>query len=52
MHREFNTVKFQRERRAILSEKLTKMTPKEIVKFFKSSFPTLPRRKRVRATSA
>lgn len=52
MNKKFDAVKFQRERRRNLAEKLTKMTPKEIVNFFKSSLPTTSRRKRMRATNA
>ena len=35
MNKKFDSVKFQRERREKLSQKLAKMTPKEIVKYFK-----------------
>ncbi|MBI4549080.1 MAG: hypothetical protein HY707_13940 [Ignavibacteriae bacterium] len=52
MNKMFDAVKFQRERRRSLAEKLTKMTPKEMVKFFKSFGPATSRRKRMRTTSA
>lgn len=39
MNKEFDSVKFQRERRAKLSEKLAKMKPNEIVEYFKKSIP-------------
>lgn len=52
MNKKYDAVKFQRERREALSEKLSKMSPKEIVKYFQHTPSTPTRRKRARATSA
>jgi hypothetical protein len=46
MSKAFDAVKFQRERRTELSKKLSKMTAKEIVEYFKKVSPPITKKKK------
>jgi len=46
MNKTFDAVKFQRERRTELSKKLSKMTTKEIVEYFKKVSPPISNKKK------
>ncbi len=48
MPKKFDSVKFQRGRRAEISKKIAKMSPEEIVTYFKSQTPPLPSKKQVK----
>jgi hypothetical protein len=52
MNKKFNAVKFQRERRVALSDKLSKMSQKEIVKYFQHTPSIQTKRKPTRAANA
>jgi hypothetical protein len=46
MSKTFDAVKFQRERRTEMSKKLSKMTAREIVEYFKKVSPPIPKKKK------
>ena len=52
MNKTFDSVKFQRQRRRTLSANVARMSPKEIVEYFQSTPPTVPRRRRGSSATA
>lgn len=46
MNKDFDSVKFQREKRTELSDKLFKKKPDEIVNYFKKSYPVIKNKKK------
>lgn len=46
MTKSFDAVKFQRERRSELSKKLSKMTTKQVVEYFKKVNPPTTKKRR------
>ncbi len=47
MNKSFDAVKFQRERRSELSKKLSKMTTKQVVEYFKKVNPSITKKKKI-----